>query len=86
MDLVEKDILGRKGLNYGRVPASGFRSVWANLDLGNMAVSELMEYLGRKDVPGDGKVEMMWHEVWDEKGVLEKLEEIVMGREPMTDE
>ena len=78
MELVDKDLLGGRGLNYGRVPAYGLRTVWANLDLSNMGMSELVNCLGRKDVPGEGKVEMIENEDWNEIAFLEKLERVAI--------
>ena len=34
----------RAGLAYARMPAWAFRSVWANLDISNMGMSELAEF------------------------------------------
>ena len=35
MEALHDDILGKRGVTYGRIPASAFRSVWANLDIGS---------------------------------------------------
>ena len=81
LEHLDDDILGKRGLTYGRLPASEFRNVWRTLDIGNESMSELVEHFGRKEVPGEARVKMIETDEWDEKAFLEKLERIVMERE-----
>ena len=66
------DLLDNRGLTYGRVPASAFRSVQANLEIANMGMSELVEYHG-------GRVEMIDNPGFDENAVMEKLDTKIRG-------
>ena len=75
LELVCDDILGNRGLTYGRVPADAFRSVWANLNIANMGMCELVEYHGQ------GKVEMVENKGWDQKAVMEKIKRLVRADE-----
>ncbi|KAK3678866.1 hypothetical protein LTR78_001319 [Recurvomyces mirabilis] len=70
-DLVD-DILGKRGLTYGRVPAGALRSMWANLDIANMDFLELVEYEGR-DLQDGGKVELLEDPEFDTHAVMAKL-------------
>ncbi|KAK4556659.1 hypothetical protein LTR86_006230 [Recurvomyces mirabilis] len=72
MEDLGDDILGKRGLTYGRVPASAFRSMWANLDIANMGFSELVEYNGRHMQDG-GKVELLENDRFDAHAVMAKL-------------
>ncbi|KAK4555180.1 hypothetical protein LTR86_007476 [Recurvomyces mirabilis] len=76
LETLADDILGKRGLTYGRVPASAFRGIWANLDLANMDMSECVEYHGR-DLANGGTVEMVVDGNWSAHTVMGKLWDMI---------
>ena len=67
--IVEKVVfeLLDRAMTYGRIPANAFRSTWANLDIGNMGMSEIVEMYG-------GTVELYRNPDWNETDFVEKAE------------
>ncbi|KAK7409661.1 hypothetical protein QQX98_008176 [Neonectria punicea] len=68
------DDLSDRALTYGRVKAEDFQSTWANLDIANMDVGELVELSGYtlRRIPNPE---------WDAKGFLTKAESVYQKRE-----
>lgn len=68
--IVEKVMpeLLERALTYGRLPAHALSSTWANLDIGNMDMFELVESY---EV---GKVELYYNPDWDVNDFLKKAE------------
>ncbi|KAK5630227.1 hypothetical protein RRF57_005942 [Xylaria bambusicola] len=79
-DELLEDSLGR-ALNYGRIPATSLETVWCNLDIGNMGMSELVEFEGCSSVQGghvDGVVHTLRNRNWDmEEAFGKRLYEFV---------
>ncbi|KAK5708609.1 hypothetical protein LTR17_020547 [Elasticomyces elasticus] len=71
-DLVD-DVLGKRGLTFGRVPAEAFRGIWCNLDIANMSMSELVEF-------HKSNVETIDSPHWDQEACMEKLEGLIRKR------
>ena len=67
VDKVMEELLER-ALTYGRIPAHAFRGTWANLDLANMGLSEIVEF---HEV---GQVELYYNPDWNVKNFIEKAE------------
>ncbi|KAK5119903.1 hypothetical protein LTR85_007229 [Meristemomyces frigidus] len=70
LEPLDKDILGKRGLTYGRVPASSFRSIWCNLDIANMDLFELVGSEG-------SAVQIVANGVWDMDVFMEKLGRVI---------
>ncbi|KAK7422175.1 hypothetical protein QQZ08_009643 [Neonectria magnoliae] len=68
------DDLSDRALTYGRVKAEDFQTTWANLDIANMDVGELVEFSGYtlRRIPNPE---------WDAKGFLRKAESVYQKRE-----
>jgi len=64
----------RRALTYGRIPASKFSSVWANLDIANMDVGELVEMHG-------GSLKLIPDPGWDATLFLKKVEQAKKARD-----
>ncbi|KAK3640361.1 hypothetical protein LTR56_011959 [Elasticomyces elasticus] len=71
-DLVD-DVLGKRGLTFGRVAAEAFRGIWCNLDIANMSMSELVEF-------HKSNVEAINSPQWDQEACMEKLEGLIRKR------
>lgn len=72
-ELVQVPLLQR-ALTYGRMPAKAFLSAWANLDLANMGLDELVEVEG-------GTVEEVRNPDWDVKAFVTEVEKAYNERE-----
>lgn len=67
------DYLEFRGLPYGRISAKGLFSVWQNLNISNMGMSELVEVEGRREVPDEGIVFVYENPQWDDDEIIRKL-------------
>jgi len=70
LEPMAEDILGKRGLTYGRVPASAFRGIWCNLDIANMGMDECVELEG-------GTMEFVENPDFDVDGFMGKLEKVL---------
>ncbi|KAK5767535.1 hypothetical protein LTS12_002376 [Elasticomyces elasticus] len=68
-DLID-DVLGKRGLTFGRVPAEAFRGIWCNLDIANMDMSELVDF-------HKSNLESVENPQWDQEAFMEKLEGVI---------
>jgi len=64
------DIVGKRGVAYGRIPATDFNTVWCNLDVANASLTELVSSSG-------GEIKIQESEDWDEDAAMEKLHRII---------
>ena len=64
----------QRALTYGRVPASAFRTVWANLDIANMDQGELVGMYG-------GSLKLIPDPEWDGAKFLTQIEGLKRQRD-----
>lgn len=67
------DLTGR-GVAWGRIPISQWRSSWCNFDISNMGEDEFIEYCG------DGSSRILRDPEWDSGSFVEKLREEVQEK------
>ncbi|KPM39549.1 hypothetical protein AK830_g7005 [Neonectria ditissima] len=72
-DIFIDDLLDR-ALTYGRIKKENFETAWANLDIDNMDVGELVEESG-------GTLQLIEDPDWDAKAFVRKAEEAYKKRE-----
>lgn len=76
--LENDSLLGQRSLSYGRVPATALLSIWCNLDIANMDMSELVKYHGRAtEVEGEGIVQEVYSKDWDSSVFVQEWIKIV---------
>lgn len=73
MDRVVEELMDEltgRGVAWGRIPISQWRSSWCNADIGNMHEHDFIEYCG-------GSNSILRDPEWDSDSFLEKLREEV---------
>ncbi|KAH9897143.1 hypothetical protein F4778DRAFT_744525 [Xylariomycetidae sp. FL2044] len=75
LDMMYDEIVkGEAVLAWGRLPASELRLAWCNSDIGNMDMSEYVEFTGRKDeVADEAIVQLLLNEDFDEEAFAKKF-------------
>lgn len=81
MDGIVEDMMddfANRGVAWGRIPISQWRSSWCNFDIGNMGEDEFIEMCG-------GSSRILRDPEWDEGSFMEKLREEVQKMEEQQD-
>ncbi|KAF3763641.1 hypothetical protein M406DRAFT_108678 [Cryphonectria parasitica EP155] len=69
-----------RALTYGRLPVGMWRDAWANLDIANMDMGEMVEGFGG-DGEEKGVIERVDDPAWDGEAFVRRVEEVYRKRE-----